>query len=227
MVLKTLAHLNPFSSTVSLENKNPELFIIIQVKYIYICHGQKSRFFGDGHPTFNDGILIMGPYKPLRTWVEFPIPYYMEMSWELIDQNGTYHIFWELKGPSVDLPAPFFGTIEETWFSFETYPCDMAWVNLQVQMVLQCQWWPSICLAIWDFRNTKNSKFFQANWSSVIRIFSKVYSFSSEFYQGFLYGSFFMSGKPSRWFWEKMTTKTPQKVSVWSTPLPRAQSSLL
>ena len=27
----------------------------------------------------------MGPYKPLRTWVDFPIPYYMEMSWELID----------------------------------------------------------------------------------------------------------------------------------------------
>ena len=27
----------------------------------------------------------MGPYKPLRTWVEFPIPYYMEISWELID----------------------------------------------------------------------------------------------------------------------------------------------
>ena len=33
----------------------------------YMCHSQKSRFFGDGHPTFNDGILIMGPYKPLRT----------------------------------------------------------------------------------------------------------------------------------------------------------------
>ena len=30
------------------------------------------------------GILIMGPYKPLRTWVDdFPSP--MEMSWELID----------------------------------------------------------------------------------------------------------------------------------------------
>ena len=27
----------------------------------------------------------MGPYKPLRTWVEFPIPYCMELSWELID----------------------------------------------------------------------------------------------------------------------------------------------
>ena len=34
----------------------------------------KSRYIGDGHPTFNDGILIMGPYKLLRTWVEFPIP---------------------------------------------------------------------------------------------------------------------------------------------------------
>ena len=38
---------------------------------IYMCHGQKLRFFLDGHPTFNVGILIMGPYKPLRTWVDF------------------------------------------------------------------------------------------------------------------------------------------------------------
>ena len=30
----------------------------------------------------------MGPYKPLRTWVDFPIPYYMEMSWELIDPSS-------------------------------------------------------------------------------------------------------------------------------------------
>ena len=29
-----------------------------------MCHGQGCRV-GDGHPTFNDGILIMGPYKPL------------------------------------------------------------------------------------------------------------------------------------------------------------------
>ena len=27
----------------------------------------------------------MGPYKPLRTWVDEFIPYYMESSWELID----------------------------------------------------------------------------------------------------------------------------------------------
>ena len=40
-----------------------------------MCHGQKSRFFGDGKPpTFNDGILIMGPYKPLWNWVDEFIP---------------------------------------------------------------------------------------------------------------------------------------------------------
>ena len=39
----------------------------------------KSRYIGDGHPTFNDGILLMGPYKPLRTWVDEFIPYYMEI----------------------------------------------------------------------------------------------------------------------------------------------------
>ena len=50
-----------------------------------MCTMVTSRYVGDGHPTFNDGILIMGIYKPLRTWVEFPIPYYIEMSWELID----------------------------------------------------------------------------------------------------------------------------------------------
>ena len=39
-----------------------------------------SRFVGDGiPPTFNDGILIVGPYKPLRTWVDEFIPYYMEI----------------------------------------------------------------------------------------------------------------------------------------------------
>ena len=39
-----------------------------------------SRFLGDGKPpTFNDGILIMGPYKPLRDWVDEFIPYYMEI----------------------------------------------------------------------------------------------------------------------------------------------------
>ena len=44
----------------------------------------KSRYIGD--KLIPDGILIMGPYKPLRDWVdELTIPYYMEMSWELID----------------------------------------------------------------------------------------------------------------------------------------------
>ncbi len=39
----------------------------------------------------------MGPYKPLRTWVDdHPIPYYMEMSWELIDP-GT-HVYSKYMG---------------------------------------------------------------------------------------------------------------------------------
>ena len=50
-----------------------------------VCHGQGCRvFWGDKLiPPFIDGILIMGPYKPLRTWVDEFIPYYMEISWEL------------------------------------------------------------------------------------------------------------------------------------------------
>ena len=31
----------------------------------------------------------MGPYKPLRNWVDEFIPYYMEMSWELSLDPGT------------------------------------------------------------------------------------------------------------------------------------------
>ncbi len=44
---------------------------------IQVCHGQKSRFLGDGRPpTFNDGILIMGPYKPLVLgWWVYPLLY--------------------------------------------------------------------------------------------------------------------------------------------------------
>ena len=46
-----------------------------------MCHGQARRYIGDGNnPTFNDrNPYFMGPYKPLRTWFDFPIPYYMEM----------------------------------------------------------------------------------------------------------------------------------------------------
>ena len=42
-------------------------------------------------PPFNDGILIMGPYKPLRTWVDEFIPYYMEMSWSFFSTRS--HIY--------------------------------------------------------------------------------------------------------------------------------------
>ena len=54
-----------------------------------MCHDQKSRFIGDGHPTFN-----RNPYnwyiKPYY-WVDEFIPYYMEISWELIDPIAHIH----------------------------------------------------------------------------------------------------------------------------------------
>ncbi len=43
----------------------------------------------------------MGPYKPLRTWVEFPIPYYMGKQWELIDPIA------HVKKKAVRLPPTF------------------------------------------------------------------------------------------------------------------------
>ena len=47
------------------------------------CAMVKSRYIGDGHPTFNRNPYngYINPYY----WVELPIPYYMEISWELID----------------------------------------------------------------------------------------------------------------------------------------------
>ena len=43
----------------------------------HLCHGQKSRFVGDGRPpTFNDGILISWVYKPLLLgWWVYPLLY--------------------------------------------------------------------------------------------------------------------------------------------------------
>ena len=36
-----------------------------------MCQGRSTPYVGDGRPlTFNDGILIMGPYKPLRNRVD-------------------------------------------------------------------------------------------------------------------------------------------------------------
>ena len=66
----------------------------------YVQWSRLSRFIGDGviPPTFNDGILIMGPYKPLRTWVDEFIPYYMEMR-----EKRPWHI-WMF--PKIGAPFP-------------------------------------------------------------------------------------------------------------------------
>ncbi len=49
----------------------------------------KSRYIGDGeNPTFNDVILIMGPYKPLLLgWWVYPLLYGNNGSLD----PGTYH----------------------------------------------------------------------------------------------------------------------------------------
>ena len=48
-----------------------------------MSQGRSTPCIEDGRPpTFKREILIMGPYKPLRTWVDEFIPYYMEISWE-------------------------------------------------------------------------------------------------------------------------------------------------
>ena len=46
-----------------------------------MSQGRSTPCIGDGRPpTFNDGNpYFMGPYKPLRNWVDEFIPYYMEM----------------------------------------------------------------------------------------------------------------------------------------------------
>ena len=75
-----------------------EQCLILGPVFFGICAMVKSRYIGDGHPTFNDGILIMGPYKPLRTWVEFPIPYGNVMGVDRPDR--TYGLVsWEPKVP--------------------------------------------------------------------------------------------------------------------------------
>ena len=82
----------------------------------------KSRdIFGDGcFPTFNDGILIMGPYKPLRNWVDEFIPYYMEISWELIDP-GFISIFLFSGSKQVvseSIKQPFEPVDSSIWYVF-------------------------------------------------------------------------------------------------------------
>ena len=45
------------------------------------------------------GILIMGPYKPLRTWVDEFIPYYMEIIWSnYSDLTRPHSKWWFSKG---------------------------------------------------------------------------------------------------------------------------------
>ena len=51
----------------------------LKTPMISICAMVKSRYIGDKLIPPLIGILIMGPYKPLRNWVDEFIPYYMEI----------------------------------------------------------------------------------------------------------------------------------------------------
>ena len=65
-----------------------------------MCAMVKSRYIGDGHPTFNDGILSRWVYKPLRTWVDEFIPYYMEiMEVDRPDRTHTWRTLAHLGLP--------------------------------------------------------------------------------------------------------------------------------
>ena len=63
-----------------------------------------SLVLGDGNnPTFNDGNpYFMGPYKPLRTWVDEFIPYYME----IMGVDRPDRTFGFKKKHLVDLKSP-------------------------------------------------------------------------------------------------------------------------
>ena len=66
----------------------------------------------------------MGPYKPLRTWVDEFIPYYMEISWEFRpDRTNGLGIKWLSLGVITSL---LIGVI--------TYPITGFWAH-QIQRV--------------------------------------------------------------------------------------------
>ena len=55
-----------------------------RVRFLHEQSGRSTPWslgMGDLQPLMT-GILIMGIFSPLRTWVDEFIPYYMEMSWE-------------------------------------------------------------------------------------------------------------------------------------------------
>ena len=94
----------------------------------------KSRYIWDKLIPPSIGILIMGPYKPLRNWVDEFIPYYMEMSWELIDPIAQmfkkscfpYQLHLD---PFQETPHTEPKTISSWWF-FATHPKKYAQVKL-------------------------------------------------------------------------------------------------
>ena len=85
------------------------------------------------------GILIMGPHKPLRNWVDVPIPYYMEiMGVDRPDRTGKGDNKQSLKPLLVTLEkrrtmfVGFFGSaLWPTGGYLKPPPVGLDWATLQ------------------------------------------------------------------------------------------------
>ncbi len=55
----------------------------------------------------------MGPYKPLRNWVEFPIPYCMEISWEFRPYNSEKNERLQRKDGSLEDVFSLFQSVDD------------------------------------------------------------------------------------------------------------------
>ena len=75
--------------------------------------GSKLVVLGMVIPPLMTGILIMGPYKPLRTWVDEFIPYYMEIM-------------------GVDRPDRTYGTLTSTTFRSQTTRLQIDGMNFSM-----------------------------------------------------------------------------------------------
>ena len=114
-----------------------------------MCHGQKSRFFGDKLIPPSIGILIMGPYKPLRNWVDEFIPYYRPWhTWYTMFSNCT-NLFFP--------PASLLGDAFSWWHHWNggsfggaksQYKLAMERTILDISWHLQ--WPPVIEISLWS-----------------------------------------------------------------------------
>ena len=134
------------------------------------------------------GILIMGPYQPLRTWVEFPIPYYMEMSWELIDPIAHVSFvgvkpvespLWEISPPG----GPGTGLI----FKTPRHLCVCVCVRVFVETVQLKDQDLNSRISRWNFNYTFHTKYAQSKRSCFKQEWSQLWSHVTKYPGMYIY----------------------------------------